>query len=83
VDLRGDWRRDVNATIKGGAGELRIVLPSALGSRVTADTALANVTASGLTRNGDTYVNAAHGTSPYTLAVEIEAGVGAVNLEVR
>jgi hypothetical protein len=83
VDLRGDWAHDVDALIKGGVGELRVVLPSAMGVRVTADTALVNVTESGLTRNGDTYVNGAYGTAPYTLQVEIEAGVGAVDLEVR
>jgi hypothetical protein len=54
-----------------------------MGVRVTAETALVNVTASGLTRDGSTYVNAAYGTTPYTLNVEIEAGVGAVDLEVR
>jgi len=83
VDLRGNWDHDVNAVIRGGAGELRVVLPSAIGVRVTAATALVNVTASGLTRDGDAYVNAAYGTTPYTLDVEIEAGVGAVDLTVR
>ncbi len=82
VDLRGDWDHDVDAVIRGGVGELRVVLPSALGVRVAADTALVNVTASGLTRDGDAYVNAAYGTAPYSLEVEIEAGVGAVDLEV-
>jgi hypothetical protein len=83
VDLRGNWDHDVNAVIRGGAGELRVVLPSAMGVRVTAATALVNVTASGLTRDGDAYVNATYGTAPYSLHVEIEAGVGAVDLEVR
>jgi hypothetical protein len=83
VDLRGDWDHDVDAAITGGVGELRVLLPSAMGVRVTADSALVNVTASGLTHDGGTYVNAAYGTAPFTLLVEIEAGVGAVGLEVR
>jgi hypothetical protein len=83
VDLRGDWEHDVNAVIGGGLGEVRVLLPSAMGVRVTANTALVNVTASGLTRDGSSYVNATYGASPYTLHVEIEAGVGSVDLEVR
>jgi len=82
IDLRGDWDHDVTAVIRGGAGELRVTLPSAMGVRVTTDTALVNVTATGLTRDGDTYVNPAYGAAPYTLGVDIEAGVGAVDLQV-
>jgi hypothetical protein len=82
VDLRGDWNHDVNVHIKGGLGELRVVLPSAMGARVTADTALGNVTATGLARDGKAYVNETYGTTPHTLHVDIEAGVGAVNLQM-
>jgi hypothetical protein len=83
IDLRGDWDHDVSAIIKGGAGELYVTLPSAMGVRVTTDTALVEVSTAGLTRDGDTYVNPAYGTAPYTLRVDIEAGVGAVDLQVR
>jgi hypothetical protein len=83
LDLRGDWHHDVNAVIRGGVGDLRVVLPSAMSVRVTADSGLGNVTAPGLSRDGETYVNEAHGTTPYSLHVEVGAGIGAVDLEGR
>jgi hypothetical protein len=83
IDLRGDWDHDVNATIRGGVGDLSILLPSTMGVRVTADTALVNLSAAGLTHDDNTYVNATYGTAPYTLHIEVEAGIGAVELQVR
>jgi hypothetical protein len=61
IDLRGDWSHDVNAAIRGGAGDLSIMLPSGMGVRVSTVTTLVDLSATGLTRDGDVYVNAAFG----------------------
>ena len=80
VDLSGAWDHDLNASIHGGLGELTVQLPGEMGVRVTVDTALGSLTNSGLTQEGDAYVNEAYGSAPNTLFLTIEAGVGTVNL---
>jgi hypothetical protein len=82
VDLAGDWDRDVDASIQGGAGEATVRLPSQMGVRVGVVGGLGEVKAEGLSRDGDTYVNDAYGESEATLKVDIEGGVGVVRLEV-
>ncbi len=82
VDLAGDWDRDVDASIQGGAGEATVRLPSQMGVRIGVVGGLGEVKAEGLSRDGDTYVNDAYGESEATLKVDIEGGVGVVRLEV-
>jgi hypothetical protein len=80
VNLGGAWERDINASIQAGVGAISVMLPGEMGARVTVDTGLGGVTASGLDRDGEAYVNQAFGSSPYTLTLVIRAGVGGVEL---
>ncbi len=82
IDLSGNWDHDVNAFIEGGAGKLTVMLPSDIGVRVDAQTGIGSVNAAGLTKEGDSYVNEAYGVSPYTLNLDIQAGIGAIDLQV-
>jgi hypothetical protein len=82
IDLTGAWPHDVRASVTGGIGELTINLPSEMGVRVNSDTGLVSVTTSGLTPDGDGYVNSAYGSAPYTLTLDLSAGVGSVELRV-
>ena len=43
---------------------------------------LGKINAEGLERVGDAYVNAAYGESDVTLNVDVQAGVGEINLEI-
>ncbi len=82
VDLSGGWGRDLDARIESGVGEVTVTLPKDVGVRVEADQGLGNVDAEGLTRDGDAYVNAAYGESPVTVRLEVDGGMGEINLEV-
>jgi hypothetical protein len=82
VDLAGDWDRDLTATISGGVGRLGVRLPAGVGVRVTVKGGLGEVNAAGLQRDGNAYVNDAYGVSNVTLTVDIEGGVGEVDLSV-
>jgi hypothetical protein len=82
VDLSGDWGRDVSAVVRGGAGQVTVLLPSRMGARVEAGTRLGRVNADNLRREGEAYVNDAYGDSDDTLKVEVTGGVGQINLEV-
>jgi hypothetical protein len=82
VDLSDDWARDVSAVVRGGAGQVTVLLPSRMGARVDAGTRLGRVNAEGLRKEGKAYVNDAYGDSDATLKVEVTGGVGQINLEI-
>jgi hypothetical protein len=82
LDLTGDWERDLTATISAGVGRLGVQLPEDVGARVTVAGGLGEINAPGLGRDGDAYVNDAYGTSDVTLTLDIEGGVGEVDLFV-
>jgi hypothetical protein len=82
VNLAGAWEHDLQASITGGVGELTVDLPSEMGVRVIVDTGIGSVTTSGLSRDGEAYVNDAYGSASYTLTLDLSVGVGAVTLRV-
>ncbi len=82
VDLSGDWDQDVSAVVRGGAGEVTMLLPSRMGVRVNAGTRLGRINAEGLRKQGEAFVNDAYGDSDATLEVDITGGAGLINLQV-
>jgi hypothetical protein len=82
VDLTGDWERDLSAVVRGGAGEVTLLLPSQVGVRVNAGTRVGRVNADGLRREREAYVNDTYGNSDVTLEVDVSGGVGQINLKV-
>ena len=80
ADLTGDWKNDLDATIKGGVGNVKIRLPKDVGVRVHASGGIGNVSARGLQRQGDDYVNALFDQSPVSLHIEVSGGVGNIEL---
>lgn len=80
VDMRGEWDRDFEATMRGGAGSATLHLPTNVGVRVAASGGLGEIDARGLTRQEDAYVNEAYGESEVTLEVDVEGGVGKLSL---
>lgn len=83
MDLTGDWQDDLDARIRGGVGELTLSLPRDVGVRVDVTTGIGEVDSSGLNRDGDTYTNDAFGESDVTLRIDIDGGVGRINLDVE
>jgi len=81
VDLRGARTSDLDADIEGGVGQATIKLPEDVGVRVHAEGGLGTISAHGLTRDGDDYVNDALGKSPATIRLKVEGGVGEIDLE--
>ncbi len=82
VDLSGDWGQDVSAVVRGGAGEVTLLLPSQTGVRVNAGTRLGRINVDGLRQRGESFVNDAYGGSDATLEVNVSGGVGQVNPKV-
>jgi hypothetical protein len=82
VDLTGDFAKDFDASIEGGVGEATVLVPSKVGVRVRAEGGLGKINAEGFQREGEAYVNDAYGESGVTLNVDVQGGVGSINLEV-
>ena len=82
VDLTGDYAEDIDASIQGGVGEATVLVPSMVGVRVRAEGGLGKINAEGFQREGDAYVNDAYNDSEVTLDVDVQGGVGTINLEV-
>ena len=82
VDLTGDYGRGFDASIQGGVGQATVMLPSEVGVRAKAEGGIGKINTSGLTKDGNFYLNEAYGNSDVTLNVDVEGGVGEINLEV-
>jgi hypothetical protein len=81
MDLTGEWKADLYASIEGGVGSTALRLPEDVGVRVTAKRGFGSINAAGFTRDGDAYVNEAYGNSKVTLSINIQTGLGEINLE--
>ena len=82
VDLTGDYAQSFDTSIQGGVGEATVLLPSEVGVRAKAEGGLGTINAKGLKKVGDSYVNDAYGESDVNLSVDVQGGVGEINLEV-
>jgi len=82
IDLNGDWKQNVDVDFQGGVGQTTLRLPKDIGVHVTVNKALGRINANGLSKQGDAYVNEAYGKSDVTLEINIQAGIGQINLEV-
>jgi len=80
LDLRGRPAAGFLVKIDGGVGSGRITLPSEVGVRVKVDGGLGSVNAHGLTKQSGAWVNDAYGKSPVTIEVDIDAGIGSLDL---
>jgi hypothetical protein len=83
IDLSGDWARDLSVTINSGAANISVRLPRNVGVRVKVDEGPSKIEATDLTQDGNVYTNAAYGGSPVTMQVDMEPGIGQINLEVE
>jgi len=82
LDLSGDWAQDMRADINGGVGSASLRLPADAGVRVEVHGGLGEVNAHGFNRDGDVYTNAAYGDSAVTLDIQIDGGVGSIDLRL-
>ena len=66
-------KKDLDAEIHGGVGHAIIYLPVDVGVRVHATGGIGSISAGGLKRDGDEYVNELYGKSPVTLRLDVSA----------
>jgi hypothetical protein len=83
IDLRGKWTNDLDATIKGGVGELNLILPSDIGIKLEISGGLGEVKAPGFSRNNNEYTNNLYGKTKHSLYFDITGGIGNVNIRTE
>jgi hypothetical protein len=83
LDLRGERINDMDVNIDGGVGSGKIYLPHDIGVRVHIDGGIGSVEAVGLQKKNDVYVNEAYERSEVTLDIDIDAGIGSIDLIVK
>lgn len=84
LDLRGPRASGFSVKIDGGVGSAKLALPSEVGVRVKVDGGLGSVNPRGLTKQSKgVYVNDAYGKSPVTIEVDIDAGIGSLDLNAE
>jgi hypothetical protein len=81
LDLTGARKQDLSADIQGGVGQARIRLPKDVGVRAHATGGLGAVNVQGLTKDGDDYVNAVYGKTPATIDLNVQGGIGEIDLD--
>ena len=83
VDLSGEWKNDLDARIEGGVGTATIRLPRNVGVRVRAEGGIGSINVRGLERKGAFYENEVYGKTPTMLRLNVQGGVGTINLETE
>jgi len=80
LDLTGHPRNDVDVRVRGGVGEATVRLPRQARLDIEAHGGLGEISASGLTKRGDRWVNEPAGQAAATMHVTVNGGIGQINL---
>jgi hypothetical protein len=83
LDLSGDWKHSADINVDGGVGSIRLTVPRDVGVVVAAKRGIGSISASGFTRDGNTYRNASAGRTAVTLNISLNVGVGSVSITQR
>jgi hypothetical protein len=83
LDLQGPHAKSFDVKIDGGIGSGTIYLPAEVGVRAKVDGGIGSVSARGLLKHGKVYTNEAYGKSGVTIDIDIDAGIGSLDLRVE
>jgi hypothetical protein len=84
LDLTGERKTDFTGEIRGGVGQLNIRLPKDnVGVIVHAQGGIGSIETHGLRHEGSAYVNDAYGKAPVNIRLDVQGGIGEINLNVE
>jgi len=83
LDLSGPRGESLSGQIEGGIGQAEILLPEDIGVRLRIDGGLGSIDAPGFIRDGETFRNEAWGKTPVEIDLDIEAGIGRIDLRLK
>jgi N-terminal domain of toast_rack, DUF2154 len=80
MDLRGTPKNDYDVNVHGGVGEATIYLPENVGIEAHLEGGIGEIRAPGLQKREGRYVNDAYGRSKTTVRLDVQGGIGSINL---
>ncbi|HUE22068.1 MAG TPA: toast rack family protein [Bryobacteraceae bacterium] len=80
VDLTGHPRGNMDVRVRGGVGEATIRLPKRARLDIEAHGGIGEISARGLDKRGDRWVNEPSGEADATIHVSVNGGIGQINL---
>jgi hypothetical protein len=80
MDLRGNPKHDYDVHIRGGVGEATIHLPGNVGVYASGSGGIGEIHIEGLRKQGSHWVNDAYDTAKVRIHVDVEGGIGEINL---
>lgn len=80
VDLTGHPRGNMDVRVRGGVGEATIRLPKRARLDIEAHGGIGEISARGLDKRGDRWVNEPSGEADATIHVTVNGGIGQINL---
>jgi len=83
MDISGPHARSFRVRVNGGIGSATVYLPADVGVRARINGGLGSIHTHGLTKQGKLYTNDAYGRSPVTIDIEIDGGIGSIDLRVE
>jgi hypothetical protein len=83
LDLSGERDQNLDVDINCGVGSATIYLPEEVGARVYVSGGIGSVDTNGLYKKDGVYINDAFNTSDVAITIQIDAGIGSVELKTR
>ncbi|MCJ8171730.1 toast rack family protein [Clostridium botulinum] len=84
LDISGNYKNNVKVDIQGGVGEATVYLSKSMGVKIKAEKGVGTINANGfIVEDGNIYKNSQYGKSKNNIDVNIEAGVGAINIKEK
>ena len=80
MDLRGAPKNDYEVSVHGGIGEATIYLPENVGIDAHVEGGIGGIHAPGLQKREGRYVNDSYGHAKTTVRLDVEGGIGSINL---
>jgi hypothetical protein len=80
MDLHGVPKHDYQVHVRGGVGEATIRLPSDIGIWAEAHGGIGAISVRGLRKEGNHWESESYARSKVTIKVDVQGGIGAVNL---
>lgn len=81
LDLTGPRKADLTADLKGGVGHAQVRLPKDVGVVATASGGIGSIRVRGLQKSDGEYKNEAYGKGPRTIRLNVQGGIGEIDLE--
>lgn len=81
LDLTGPRKSDLSADLQGGVGRAHVRLPKDIGVVATASGGIGSIQVHGLQKQDGQYTNDAYGKSPHTIHLNVQGGIGDIELE--